>query len=52
MRHSRFEIGPAERDRWLTHMTAAVGEMDPPPDVARALLDYFATGAEAMRNRG
>lgn len=52
MRHFPFEIGPVERDRWLAHMTAAVGEMDPPPDVARALLDYFSTGAEAMRNRG
>jgi hemoglobin len=51
MRHVPFEIGPAERDRWLEHMTAAVAEMDPPPDVARALVSYFEMGAEAVRNR-
>jgi hypothetical protein len=32
-------------------MTAAVGELDPPPEVADALLAYFAMGAEAVRNR-
>jgi hemoglobin len=51
MRHVPFEIGPAERDRWLQHMTAAVAEMDPSPEVADALLAYFAMGAEAVRNR-
>jgi hemoglobin len=51
MRHVPFEIGPAERDRWLQHMAAAVAEMDPSPEVADALLAYFAMGAEAVRNR-
>ena len=51
MRHFPFGIGVAERDRWLEHMTAAVAEMDPPPEIARTLLDYFAMGAEAVRNR-
>jgi hemoglobin len=51
MRHAPFEIGPEQRDRWLEHMRAAVAEMDPPPGVASALASYFATAAEALRNR-
>jgi hemoglobin len=51
MRHFPFEIGPAERDRWLEHMTAAVDEMSSPPEVNDALLAYFRMGAEAVRNR-
>jgi hemoglobin len=51
MRHAPFPIGPPDRDRWLAHMRAAVTAMDPPEDVARALLEYFEMGAEAMRNR-
>ncbi len=50
-RHVPFEIGPAERDRWLEHMRAAVDEMHPPPEVRRRLLEYFEMGAEALRNR-
>ena len=41
MRHAPFAIGPAERDRWLVHMRAAVAESAAPPDDrggARALL--------------
>jgi truncated hemoglobin YjbI len=33
------------------HMRAAVASLDPPPDVERALLDYFDMAAESMRNR-
>jgi hemoglobin len=51
MRHAPFAIGPAERDRWLVHMRAAVDEMDPPEDARRALLEYFDMAAESMRNR-
>jgi hemoglobin len=51
MRHAPFVIGPAERDRWLVHMRAAVAELDPPADVAAELERYFAMAAEAMRNR-
>lgn len=51
MRHAPFPIGPADRDRWLAHMRAAVELMDPPEDVAEALIGYFEMGAEAMRNR-
>jgi hemoglobin len=50
LRHMPFAIGEAERDRWLHHMTAAVDQLDPPAEVQRALLDYFTTAADAMRN--
>jgi hemoglobin len=52
MRHAPFAIGPAERDRWLEHMAAAVAAVAPAPDVAAELDRYFTMAAEAMRNRG
>jgi hemoglobin len=52
MRHAPFAIGPAERDRWLVHMRAALAESAPPPEVGAQLERYFVTAAEAMRNRG
>jgi hemoglobin len=51
MRHVPFSIGAQERDRWLLHMRAAVAELDPPERVTEALLRYFETGAESLRNR-
>jgi hemoglobin len=51
MRHAPFAIGPAERDRWLVHMRAAVAGLAPSGDVAADLESYFAMAAEAMRNR-
>ena len=51
MRHVPFAIGPAERDRWLVQMRAAIQAMSPPPDVALQLHRYFDMAAEAMRNR-
>lgn len=51
MRHAPFAIGPAERDRWLLHMRAAIAELAPPSDVADELERYIAMAAEAMRNR-
>ena len=52
MRHAPFAIGPAERDRWLVQMRAAVAELAPPDDVGAELERYFTMAAEAMRNRG
>jgi len=49
-RHFPFEIGPGERDRWLTHMRAAIDRLQPPPPVLAELERYFETAAEAMRN--
>ena len=51
MRHFPFAIDPAARDLWLRAMHEAIAFADPPPDVARRLLDYFDRAAEAMRNR-
>jgi hemoglobin len=51
MRHATFAVGPGARDRWLFHMRAAVDAMGPPEPARRALLEYFETAAEAMRNR-
>jgi hemoglobin len=51
-RHLPFAIGDAERDRWLRHMRGAVAAMDPPPEIAEALLGYFGPAADAMRNAG
>lgn len=54
MRHFPFHIGPAERDRWLVHMAAAVESVcaDPqiPDGVDEALMAYFVSTAEHMRN--
>ena len=50
LRHRGFRIDPAARDRWLTHMRAAVNELAPPAPVRQRLLEYFDTAAEAMRN--
>lgn len=54
MRHFPFHIGPLERDRWLTHMAAAVERTcDGRPDgvdIARELIEYFVPAAEHLRN--
>ena len=51
MRHAPFAIGTDARDRWLVHMRAALRAMEPPPAVARALEEYLALAADALRNR-
>jgi len=51
MRHRDFPIDVVARDRWLSHMRAAVEAMAPPPAVANRLLAYFDMAADAMRNR-
>jgi hemoglobin len=54
MRHAPFVIGPAERDAWLRHMSAAldslVVERDIHPVVEARLLEYFAMAADGMIN--
>ncbi|NJR42319.1 MAG: globin [Akkermansiaceae bacterium] len=51
MRHAPFKIGIAERDRWLELMTAAMEEVETPPQ-ARAFLDpFFAQVADFMINQ-
>jgi hemoglobin len=51
MRHHPFAIGPAERDAWLRHMTAAVEDLDLPPELAAPLLEYLTMAATALINR-
>jgi hemoglobin len=51
MRHAPFAIGPDARDRWLSLMRRALADVAPPAAVAEELERYFATAAEAMRNR-
>lgn len=51
MRHAPFAIGTEERDRWLTHMRAALSAMDPPAEVAKALSEYFDLAADSLRNQ-
>src|SRR4051794_41091597 len=50
MRHMPFTVGPQQRDRWLTHMRAAVNECAPSPAIATQLMAYFEPAAEQMRN--
>jgi hemoglobin len=51
MRHAPFAIGPAERDAWLRNMTAAVEDLELPPELAAPLLEYLQMAAQAMVNR-
>ena len=51
MRHFPFAIGPAERDRWLVHMRAAIDDVPASDEVRLRLHEYVTMGAEAMRNR-
>lgn len=51
MRHVPFAIDAGQRDRWLTHMRAALAEMEVAPADAAELERYFAFAAESMRNR-
>ena len=50
MRHMPFHIGPAERDRWLLHMAAAVERTAPSPEIHDTLMAYFVPAAEHLRN--
>ena len=51
MRHVNFQIGIAERDRWLALMSTAM-EDAAIPQPARCVLDpFFAQVADFMRNR-
>ncbi len=51
MRHAPFAIGPAERDAWLRHMTAAVDALGLPPHLDAPLREYVTMAARALVNR-
>lgn len=50
MRHQPFAVDTEQRDRWLTHMRAAVGELDLPPLYEAELWAYLERAAHAMVN--
>lgn len=50
MRHVNFRIGPAERDGWVRHMTAAVEAAPIDQQAKTQMLDYFAMAAQHMIN--
>lgn len=53
MRHFPFHVGPLQRDRWLTHMSAAIERTCARFDdesIAAELMAYFVPAAEHLRN--
>ncbi len=52
MRHAPFAVTPDARDRWLTHMRAAVDSLGLPPLNASTLWDYLERAAHSMVNAG
>ena len=50
-RHFPFAIGPAERDAWLSHMTAAVRSGNLGPGDEAEILAYFQMAAHALVNQ-
>ena len=50
MRHASFTVDVAARDRWLTHMRAAVESLQLPPALESTLWDYLERAAWSMVN--
>jgi hemoglobin len=50
MRHFPFQIGVAERDRWMELMRAALAEVQVPSPAREELDAFFAQTADFMRN--
>jgi len=50
MRHFPFQIGIAERDRWMEMMIAAMDEVHVPSPCRDELASFFAQTADFMRN--
>ena len=46
-----FQIGEAERDRWMELMSAAMAEVAVPEEAALIVMAFFSQVADAMRNR-
>lgn len=51
MRHFPFEIGEAQRDRWIELMEAAMDESNITGAARAVISPFFAQVADAMRNR-
>jgi len=50
MRHAPFQVSPAARDAWLTHMRVAVDGLALPEPHRSALWDYLERAAHFMVN--
>jgi hemoglobin len=50
MRHGPFEVTPAQRDRWLTHMRAAIDSLNLTPAQGHELWTYMERAAHSMVN--
>ena len=50
MRHAPFQIGRAERDRWLKLMESAMVESEVPKEVFLNVKSFFEQVAEFLRN--
>ena len=50
MRHAPFKVTPLARDRWLTHMYAAIEESGLAPQHAEQLREYVTRAAYFMVN--
>jgi hemoglobin len=50
MRHHPFKVTPAQRDRWLRHMMAAVDTLDLAPANDLLLRDYLERAAHSLVN--
>ena len=51
MRHAPFAIGPAQRDAWLAHMSAALDGLALPAELDAPLRDYLTRAAASLVNR-
>jgi len=51
MRHARFPIGLAARNRWMELMTAALDEAQLPAEAGRLLREFFGSTATFLINR-
>ena len=50
MRHQPFKVTPTQRDRWLTHIMAAVDTLELSPANDLILRDYLNSAAQSMVN--
>jgi hemoglobin len=50
MRHHPYAVTPVQRDRWLTHMMAAVDTLDLAPADDLLLRDYLERAAHSLVN--
>ena len=50
MRHAAYPIDESMRDRWLSHMNAALDAVSTAADVVGEMRDYFVRAANHLRN--